>query len=341
MNELILSFFKEGNKMKGTTLYHLLRGKRTTSVLVYGFFHQVLPYFGAFPILTESAFFQILQNACKKGFLEESDGDYQLTNEGQFALARQSVKFPEIDYFSYGKTGQTSWRLIKFAIQVVSYLSYQDKSYRPLENSPYYTNQLKKWLRSQEKATLALQLKEELTFVFQKLPIHQANFLANQFSGKEVAGAVEYQLLPEEWQQSPDNQLYEDNAIHGFLRRLEELPQSKLYLLVQESLLQNHNLSAQKTQQLFLQGANKEQVMAQRHLKRSTVSDHLIEWAIRAEDFPFDWFIPREIEVFLRDVKSPVLTWQYSELIKQIELSYESFRLVQIKIHRERSGRCN
>lgn len=336
MNELILSFFEEGNKMKGTTLYHLLRGRRTNSVLVYGFFHGVLPYLGAFPKLDESLIKKILAYHCSKGFLKEDKGEYLLTDKGRRALEKNPFRFPEIDYFSFGKTAHMNWRLVKFAIQVVSYFSYSENEYLPIETSPYYTIQVKNWLRQQERKQLSVQIKTELTATFQQLSDTQAAFLSNQFSGRQIDGAVAYQLLPDSMQEFPYNQLFEDEAIHAFFRCLKELPESALYELVKEGLKQNYNQSVRQTIRLFLQGATKEQVMQVRHIKESTINDHLIEWAILDEAFPFQQFISKETEEQLCQLNSPILTWQYREINQRFSLSYDSFRLFQIREYRKK-----
>ncbi|MGM0124501.1 hypothetical protein IGI37_001879 [Enterococcus sp. AZ194] len=336
MNELILSFFKEGHKMKGTTLYHLLRGRRTNSVLVYGFFHEILPFLGAFPTLNEEAFFAELKKCCQKRLLKERAGEYQLTDKGRKTIEKQLVEFPGIDYFSFGKTGQKNWRLIKFVVQVISYLSYEENTYVPIENSPYYTQHVKNWLRGQEKQNIPTQLRDELSQLLRGLTKSQSDFLANQFSGNQVSGAVAYQLLPEEVQQFPYSQLFEDEAIHLFFTQLKQYPHSKLYLLVKDGLKQNYNQSARQTIRLFLQGATTEQVMAVRHLKKSTINDHLIEWAILDEAFPFQQFIPKEIDEFLMGVDCPILELEYSQLNEQKPLAYEWFRLFQIREHKRR-----
>lgn len=336
MNELILSFFEEGNKMKGTTLYHLLRGRRTNSVLVYGFFHGVLPYLGAFPKLEESLIKKILKNHCSKGFLVEHDGEYQLTDEGRMALKKNALRFPDIDYFSFGKTASMNWRLVKFAVQVVSYISYGENEYVPIETSPYYTIQVKNWLKRQEKAQLPTQIKTELATIFKQLSDTQVTFLSNQFSGRQIDGSVVYQLLPKTMQEFPYNQLFEDEAIHAFFRQLKKIPESILYALVKEGLKQNYNQSARQTIRLFLQGATKEQVMQIRHIKTSTINDHLIEWAIVDETFPFQRFISREAQVHLSQLDQPMLTWQYAEINERFSISYDSFRLFQIREYRKR-----
>ena len=45
----ILSLFSSGHKLRISSLYQLLVGKRTTSVLIYGFTHELLFIHNSFP----------------------------------------------------------------------------------------------------------------------------------------------------------------------------------------------------------------------------------------------------------------------------------------------------
>lgn len=60
--DYILSLFQHGYKVKTSTLYHLLRGKRTTSVLIYGFLYDNLVAFGLFPLLSKTTYESVSNN---------------------------------------------------------------------------------------------------------------------------------------------------------------------------------------------------------------------------------------------------------------------------------------
>jgi uncharacterized protein YpbB len=54
MDTFILSLFSTEDKLKPSTLYQVLSGKRTSSVLTYAFFHNLLHLSGVCPQLTET-----------------------------------------------------------------------------------------------------------------------------------------------------------------------------------------------------------------------------------------------------------------------------------------------
>ena len=58
----ILALLSHGYKVRASTLYHLLKGKRTSSVLIYGFYMIVYGSLAWWPTISEQAFFQFLEN---------------------------------------------------------------------------------------------------------------------------------------------------------------------------------------------------------------------------------------------------------------------------------------
>lgn len=58
----ILALLSHGYKVRASTLYHLLKGKRTSSVLIYGFLYDCLRFIGWWPTISEQAFFNFLKN---------------------------------------------------------------------------------------------------------------------------------------------------------------------------------------------------------------------------------------------------------------------------------------
>ncbi|HAP7636310.1 TPA: hypothetical protein IVV30_001812, partial [Enterococcus faecium] len=142
----ILSLFSSGHKLRISSLYQLLVGKRTTSVLIYGFTHELLFIHNSFPELKQDKFYQILQKIAQQGWIEINENEAKLTPAGADMLSEHQIEHTGLRFDRYGRTGETSWRLIKFAVQVISNLATGIQDYLPAETSPFYTFQLKKWL---------------------------------------------------------------------------------------------------------------------------------------------------------------------------------------------------
>lgn len=328
MTEFILSLFSSSDKLRASSLYQLLSGKRTSSVLLFGFFQRLLVVHGCFPSLEQATFDKQIQQMIDEGLLKWEDRELQLTKKGE--MRRKYESLLGLHYDKYGRTATVSWRLLKFSVQVVSHLSANETAYLPVETGPFYAYQVKRWLKEATctKTELVAQVSKELSTIFTLMPDEQANFLANQFSGKKQTGLLAYQLTTLE--DGTAQQLFQDQCIHRLLAIIEQHSDFLFYDLLAPLLRQNYNQSMLTTRALILSGDSVEQVMVKRGLKKGTINDHLIEWAIFFDDFPFERLIHSETRRSLASLERPLLTLRYKDLEGQT-IDYGEFRLAQIE----------
>lgn len=85
---------------------------------------------------------------------------------------------------------------------------------------------------------------------------------------------------------------------------------------------------------MFLRGDSVEQIMEKRRIKRGTVNDHLIEWALLDPTFPFQRFDTALLK------KLPEASWKnsYQELQALLTTDFLTIRLLQIA--QKRGIRC-
>ncbi|MDT2753826.1 helix-turn-helix domain-containing protein [Enterococcus pseudoavium] len=326
MTFFILTLFQTGYKLRISTLHHLLTGKRTSSVLLHGFFYKNLAYLGALPDLTAAVFQKAIQELAQKELIVIEEGFGYLTAQGAEYLARQRIDLQGINNLRYGRMREEVWQLLLFAVQVVSQLSFSEKNYLPIENRPYYLQLIKTWLAHSDPG-LTERFPEELVQIFSQLPTEVANFLANQFSGYHQQGKTTFQLLPENFRVEPWDQLYRQRAIDLFLAQIKEGELSRLLAPLDQ---QNLNQSMLKTREYFLADKTIEEILRLRHLKPGTINDHFIEWALLDEAFPFDHF---ERVDFAGLTEAQVIGLHYQDY----SVSYLNFRLSQIYYLREQS----
>lgn len=329
MNAFILSLFSKEDKLKPSTLYQILIGKRTSSVLTYAFFHDLLHLSAAFPQLSEEKFDARLQTLIKAGKLEETEDGLLLV-----AAQREGTTLPdfkEVDFFRFGRKETECWRLVQFLVQAVSYLD-KAQQYVPLESSPFYIERVRLFIH-QYREELSTSLFEELTVLFSNLGQDKADFLANTLTGDQQNGSAFFQLLPEASRKEPYVTLAIASATHSFFRELLQHKHFLLYHFLRPILLQNVNHSMLQTRKLFQQGYTFEQVKQRRRLKQGTIQDHIIEWALLDEDFPFDLFLPDSTQWS----ELPKDSWKYSykTLVSSYDLSFLEIRLCQIWKRRE------
>ncbi|MBO0439058.1 helix-turn-helix domain-containing protein [Candidatus Enterococcus ikei] len=332
----ILSLFKHGYKARTSTLYHLLKGKRTSSVLLYGFLYENLPFFQLTPELTEDQFNRKLDELVEQELLIlNADNEAQLTVQGKQKLAQEKSCFTWIDNYRFGKTDETIWRLVQFVVQVISHLSYEDKQYIPLEQSPLYQKQVKKYIKSIPKVQLIETVRKELTEIFSYLPKKEANFFAQQFSGYQQIGKTSYQSM-DDTDEPFQRFLQRKEMLHHLLHLILQMPEgSSLRALILPLVKQNENQSMNETKHYLAFQLSLEELAKQRRVKKSTVQDHLMELAL-TEAFPFNTFITQKTYHLLDEHSGPYQEWVYRS-IKQSnpELDYFEFRLYQIQKLRE------
>ena len=323
MDKFILSLFSKEDKLKASTLFQVLTGKRTSSVLAYAFFHDLLPFLGSFPNLTEKQFYQQLSSLQMSGLLYQDE-------EGLLYVKQTSQSLPvavdRIDFFRFGRKAMENWRLLQFLIQVASFMGKQT-AYLPLESSPFYTERVRGFVKD-HRTELSETIYQELSLIFGQLDTEQANFLARTLTGYQQNGAAFFQLLRAEEQQEPYATLKTANILHAFFHELHQHKGFLLYRFLKPLLMQNVNTSMLQTRHLVEQGMTMAEIQRYRQLKAGTIQDHLIEWALLDVDFPFTLFFehPKELAAL------PEASWQYryKELIEGSAMNFLEVRLYQI-----------
>ena len=334
--QFILALFYHGYKARTSTLFHLLKGKHTSSVLLYGFLFDNLRFFGSFPDLSEKEYEHCLMELRKKEhlfFLEK--GQAQLTEKGLKYLLSNSAnsysEYPCIDYFQFGKTDDECWRMLQFSVQITSYLSYGETHYVPLEQSPLFQQHIKKIIKNYPKKEFIQQIKTEWSALFSELSIEEANFFAHQFTGYQHIGQIPQQLINLEGT-ALNRQFFLKNRLHKLLSNiLLREDSSILKQIIYPLIKQNENKSMNESLKYLNLGYTLEEISTQRTIKTNTVKDHFLEASIIGL-VESDQILDKSISNMLNQVQGPYQEWQYQELKRKInELDYFDFRLYQIK----------
>lgn len=334
MNDFILTLFAKQDKLKASTLFHLLKGKQTSSVLLYGYFHELMHLNGLFPKLKEKTFYEAITELTEAGCLQERNGQLTITKTGRKKIGYdQQMLTTRVNFFKYGRRGENMWRMVQFFVQVVSNLG-NDKRYLPIENSPLYTEPVRNLVR-QYHGSLKERLYQELTQIFCALPQSDANHLARTLTGYQVLGAVNFQIVPPVFQESPWNDMYQNALIHEFLQELAKHRDFVLFALLAKLYRENEHQSMLETKKLILRGLDRKQVMQARDLKQGTINDHLILWALTGSDFPFERFLSADEQEQLAKLPGDYREWSYSQVTSSEPIDFLSFRLYQILRRKE------
>ncbi|MDN6253901.1 MAG: helix-turn-helix domain-containing protein [Tetragenococcus koreensis] len=328
MDEFILSLFMANDKLKKTTLYQILVGKHTTSVLSYAYFYDLLPFFSVLPTLDEAEFYRKLEELINQGWLKEEQQQLSLVKKESGTSLLQIPTFQSLNFFKFGRKEEVCWRSVRFLLQAASFLG-KETTYVPLENAPIYTERVRTIIH-QYKGDLPSRLYQEVTEIFQNLSKEHADLLAQTLSGYQQEGEAFFQLTPDKYGAFPWPSLYKSAAIHHFLAQVTRHSEQLLYKFLLPLLLQNYNQSMLQTRKLIQQGSSIDEVMQQRKLKRGTIQDHLIEWALADSEFPFTNFLSPKTQKKLKQLPMNSFTYPFKELEETFDATFLEIRLYQI-----------
>lgn len=332
MDTFILALMAKNDKLKATSLYQVLLGKRTSSTLCYAFFHDILPYFGIFPKLTKKEWVHCLQMLKEqRAIQEDTTGHLSLGQVDKLQYRQIIERYPHINYARFGKWEEQGWALVQYFIQIVS--CPVTPSYL-VAATPFYTETVRQVTQQFPKTVLAERLSSELVEVFSTIEPANATNLARTLSGGEHLGETFYQVfasIPSEILRK----LEQAECQHQFYQFFLDKPETMLYQLLKKWYYAGLNQSLLATRQLFLTGKNSIQIAQLRQLKESTIRDHLIEWALFDAHFPFDRFDFTKIETAVAPLNLPVWELPFSEFNQLGAADFLMVRLYQIKRKRE------
>ncbi|WP_407370517.1 helix-turn-helix domain-containing protein [Carnobacterium sp.] len=339
-----LSLFSKDYLIKPSTLYHILTGKRTASILFKAHMYNMIKFFSIFPNLKREQYNQMIQVFITRGWIKANDtsGEFYLSEQGK---AEVELYFSEHFYPTHlnqllnGKATKEFWKRIVFLTQVLSELRYQNKRYLPLEKE--WKNQLwvKNWLKNipLDKQDLAQSFGKEWIQALTNLDPFSAEIVVSQLTGHEKFGKTIAQLAA----------IHKIEALeiafllqHAIIQLMDQVVQNKenyslFYLIYQECIGDPYSSLSQSTRltAYYLdKGLSIENIALKRKLKANTISEHVIELAIIFPDFNVSNVIPdseyqRLITAFQSNEKIT-----YEELEKEIpQVPFSWYRLIQVE----------
>lgn len=313
---------------------NILHNKRTVTTLFWGMRYQILPWLGSMRQLERADFDAQLSQLVAAGLANISQNQVLLSSAGyqaqlQFWQHHQRPQF--LKFYLLGDIDKMEKRVL-LAGQVLSEYSFQNKKYAPLSFDGDELRAVKLWFHQQNKSNLVFQFKQELTTFLSTLGEQQANFLVMQLVGHEVAGwsteqAAEQLELPVIDATMVRRDLWA--GLTGFFVDKTGPMHDLIAPLIQATPLSH---STQITYELFNRGYSIEQICRARHLKLSTIREHLLEVAIfLPRKFPFQTFLSDPVMQQLEQhYQGNVDQWQFNATDKSDGQSFFYFRLFQI-----------
>lgn len=339
-----LSLYSKDYLIKPSTLYHILIGKRTASILFKAHTYQMIKFFSIFPNLKREHYDQMIQLFISRSWIKANGAseEFYLSEEGRMEVEHYFSEhfYPtNVNQLLNGKTSKEFWKKIVFLTQVLSELRHQNKRYLPLDKE--WKNQLwvKNWLKNNpwDKQDLAQNFGKEWIQVLTMMDSFSAEIVVSQLTGHEKFGKTITQLAS----------MHKIEALeiafllqHAIIQLMDQIVQKKeeyplFYLIYQECTGDPYNGLSQSTRltAYYLdKGLSIETIALKRKLKVNTISEHVIELAIIFSDFDVSNVIPdsdyqRLITAFQSNEKIT-----YEELEKDMpQLPFSWYRLIQVE----------
>ncbi len=333
----ILNCFNSNNSMRVSTLYHLLKGKKTASILSYGYFYNVLEYFYLFPKLKEENYMEMIGQLKKENYLVDvEEGAVQISQKG-LKMINEEVSFPNIEYLNqlrYYKWDMKFWQRLIFTTQVLSEKSHKERNYLPIENSLYRQQQLKRWLNLQSE-NIITEFYEEWLLLTEYLSVQQQTYIFKQLVGHDHIGDTLQQIAEEHDVEIIFAYLEFKNILHQLIFLIEqnqgEFPVFFDIIQIEKGLLKEE--SSLITQEMFIKNKSIKEVSMMRKLKESTIVDHLIEiYVLQPGQDNLPLISENKMKQLreYREEKSDFRKWVYKEVSLTVpNLTFYEFKMFQ------------
>ena len=333
---ILLLFGQTPRRAKG--IFNVLRGRRTVSTLFAGLTYGCLDQLDSWHGVPLETFLITTRELIEAGLLTSPTPGYvQLTTSG---IARQTqlrkTLYQPTDLREFQLTDVRRFTTLnQLALQVTSYAVHQANRYYPVTTDPGLQAVVKAWFRRYRGPDLGATVRQALSDFLRTLPTPHAQVFVLGLTGYQFPGETAQQLAQAFGYQPVEIRVLRQDLACQWVTwvKANQVPPfwELLAPLVKTSPV---STSAQRTYADFLRVGDLTAIAQQRHLKLSTVREHLLEVAILSPDFPFEQLLAPAIQQRLRNIfaTTPDLTnWQFSQVqAAGMALDFFEFRLYQI-----------
>lgn len=343
LESFCLSLFSRTISKKGATLYHIVTGKRTASILYNAQHYKLSSYFSLFPKLKREQFNYIIEKLDRLGLIKKAEvkEEYYLTEEGWLYCQQyfSDHTYPvHLNLLSNGTALKQFWRIILLITQVLSESRYHNSHYLPIEKEWEKQMWLKKWLKQQSKnkQELAEQFGKEWILLLKQLPSLNAELIVDCLSGHHKIGKTRQQLADSYQLDSFEIELLLLDSLSWIWKVIEEQQQEvPLFHSIYQAINKEYRgitQSAIVTESYLLEGHSLEETAKLRQLKFSTVSEHTIELYIVEPAFDLSLVLSEKDFNTVKQLLEEQPTIAYHEVVeKRPEILFLWYRLAQIE----------
>ncbi len=304
LDDFLFQFFDEKPR-RATSLYLLLTGKKTLSVLFAALEHQQLQWLHLYPTLLRPDFQAAIARLLNAHHLEKTETGLKRVEP----IAAQTSSLPTAYQPWMGV--HTFTPKFQLAVQMLSEASFHNARYRPVTQDWAIQQQLRQWWQKIDRQTTIAELKTLLDAIGDEAAIN----LLNTMIGHDFVGAGNV------------TEIAQIQALAQLITQLDAGIAPSWHML-----WGGRKPLGTKTQyvalQMIQQGATAELVSQRLHLKPSTINEHLLGAAIFGADLPLARLYP---QAMIKTLAQADARLNYQQLLDQIPNSdFFQIRLFQI-----------
>lgn len=326
---------------------YLLKGKQSAQIIQDSHFYQVTNFFGLYHFLTQQNMQELVNGLKQKGYIEQSELNniYRVSKKGLYYIENEKLKFQDYQYINglrFVSVQKIFWKRLSLFFQTISNVIQNNKYFRAVQQE----NDVQEWVKNEllnfvgSKKNLLNQFHTELHSILKQLHNEDASLIVKRLSGANTFGMTLEQIATEEKKNEELIYIQSVNAMHHLLTILTEntADYPLLSRFIKGTISTNITNTSIETKRLFNAGKTIQEIAAIRHLKMSTIEDHIVECALSDESLSIEQFISDEQYIRIKEKIEELNTRKLKD-IKEALLNEVTY--FQIRITLARMGDLN
>jgi len=339
----LLALLSDQQPRRLRVIENLLRGKRTVSTLYWGQRYRLLPLLDLDKACQRGSLDAVAQDLVTQKlatFTADEQPQLLLTATGVTAQAA-AVSFQPQNWENWGDLDVNSARQrLLLAVQVVSEYAHQTNRYYPLTVDLPTRQAVRQWFYHQRSPQLGQQILTALQTSLEQLPSETAALTTAGLTGYHQPGLTTTQLAGATTWTAWQIYLMHVDAI-AQITLAAQAADHPLHTLLAPTKALPVTRSAQATLAAVQGGGTLDQVAQQRHVKASTVKEHLLEAAIMLPltALPYDQLLPESVRTtLLAALPAKLDDWEYTALPADLQQAYDFFTFRLLAIFQDKRG---
>jgi uncharacterized protein YpbB len=338
IESIILYCLKQLNSERTIySIYHLLNGKKSSQTIQDAHLFSLKKFFGIYESLTREAFEEIIQPMLEKKWIYScGEQQFLLTPSGKSFLEGNQLPY-FINGWNYHQLTSLFWERISLFVQVTSNLVFGEARYTPIQKNKDVHIWLKSVLKEIKvpRKEMSEILYSELIESFDEAKEMDPSIFVFRLTGYHQIGLTPQQTAKKFNMEIHNYHIEFINTLHYLLQKIKR--EAKHYrvlpfLIYDLKRDDDLTLSSRKTWKLLNQGYSLDMIADLRHLKLSTIEDHLVEFALNVDGFSIDTYVDKELRVNILEISRQSATRQLKLIREKLETAtYFQIRLVLAK----------